>query len=432
VANGDDRVRRLFDAAQRLRDSEDLLVICLATVLVMAGQGIITPNLALYARSFGVSAALIGVAVSAFGLGRLVLNVPLGVVADRYGRRLVLIGGPIVISVSMFGSAVAPNIGVFLFWRFVAGMGSAMYMTGAQIYLADISTPSNRAKNIATNQGALFIGVSVGPVIGGFVAEWFGLRAPFLVVGLFVLLASLHAWLRLPETRPAPRPFPPAANGDERARERPVRQLLSSRNFLAVSAVSFALFVTRTGGQQALLPLHGANEFGLSSGGLGLVFTMMALVNLVALAPSALLADRFGRKWAIVPSGVAAAIGLLLVGASGTALAFVLAAFVYAAGLSVSGPAPAAYAADIAPAHLRGVTLGLFRSIGDLGIVVGPTAMGAIAAATSIPVGMAATAAVLAVACVSFGLFATETVRRTHTAGEEVMVATAASEPELA
>jgi hypothetical protein len=44
-------VRRLFDAAHRLRDHEDLLVICLATVLVMAGQGIITPNLALYARS---------------------------------------------------------------------------------------------------------------------------------------------------------------------------------------------------------------------------------------------------------------------------------------------------------------------------------------------------------------------------------------------
>src|SRR5829696_10130038 len=168
----------------------------------MACQGVIVPVLPEFARSFGVRTAIIGIAVSAFGIGRLVVNVPLGMVADRYGRRVVLIGGPLVTSAAMLGCAFSPNIGVFLFWRVVTGVGSAMYMTGAQIYLADISTPDNRAKNIATNQGALFLGVSMGPVLGGFLAEWFGLKAPFIVVGVIVLFAALHAYLRLPETRP--------------------------------------------------------------------------------------------------------------------------------------------------------------------------------------------------------------------------------------
>jgi MFS transporter, DHA1 family, multidrug resistance protein len=409
---------RLLEAVRRLRENEALLVICLATVVVMACQGIIAPNLALFAESFGVTTALIGVAVAAFGLGRLVMNVPLGVAADRHGRRLVLVGGPVVISLSMFGCALSPNIVVFLIWRLVCGTGSAMYMTGAQIFLADISTPLNRAKNIATNQAALFIGVSIGPVIGGFLAEWFGLRAPFVVVGVLVLFAALHAWLRLPETRPQG-PRPPGGDDNDNAvaqgavpGERPLRQLLLSPSFLAVSWVGFAIFMARTAGQQTLLPLHGANELGLSSGQLGLVFTMMALVNLVGLPPSALIADRFGRKWAIVPSGVVAAAGLVWLGASDSVLVFVLAASLYSAGSAIGGPAPAAYAVDVAPPHLRGTTLGLFRAMSDLGIVVGPVVVAVIADRTSVSIGLAVTGIVVAVASVAFGLVATETVRR--------------------
>src|SRR5829696_6608781 len=171
----------------------------------MACQGVIVPVLPEFARSFGVRTAIIGIAVSAFGIGRLVVNVPLGMVADRYGRRVVLIGGPLVTSAAMLGCAFSPNIGVFLFWRVVTGVGSAMYMTGAQIYLADISTPDNRAKNIATNQGALFLGVS---------------------------------------------------------------------------AVTFSIFLTRSSGQQLLMPLHGRDELGLSPGQLGIVFTLIAWVAL--------------------------------------------------------------------------------------------------------------------------------------------------------
>ena len=126
------------------RENERLLMITVSTVLVMSGQGIITPVLPLFAAEFGAGVATVGLTLSIFGLARLLLNVPLGLLSDRYGRRLLLAGGPLVSGMGMIGSGLAPDIPQLLGWRFLAGAGSAMYMTGAAIYLADISTPANR------------------------------------------------------------------------------------------------------------------------------------------------------------------------------------------------------------------------------------------------------------------------------------------------
>ena len=79
-----------------LLDHEVLLIVSVSTTLVMLGQGIAGPILPLFARSFGVSTAAIGLTLSAFALARMLTNVPSGLVADRWGRRILLIGGPIV------------------------------------------------------------------------------------------------------------------------------------------------------------------------------------------------------------------------------------------------------------------------------------------------------------------------------------------------
>ncbi|MCP4225511.1 MAG: MFS transporter, partial [Actinomycetia bacterium] len=101
----------------RLRGDERLVVICGSTVLVMAGQGVVGPVLPIYARDFGVSTAVVGLTFTAFGLARLLLNIPAGIWADRAGRRFLLVGGPIVTSIGMIGSGLAPTIWALLAWR---------------------------------------------------------------------------------------------------------------------------------------------------------------------------------------------------------------------------------------------------------------------------------------------------------------------------
>ncbi|MCH1434095.1 MAG: MFS transporter, partial [Acidimicrobiales bacterium] len=122
---------------RRLRASEELIILCGATFLVMAGQGVVSPVIPLYAKDFGVSAAAVGLTLTVFALARLIVNVPAGIIADRFGRRILLVGGPVITSVGMIGSGLSDSIGELLVWRFVAGAGSAFYMSGAMIYLID-------------------------------------------------------------------------------------------------------------------------------------------------------------------------------------------------------------------------------------------------------------------------------------------------------
>jgi DHA1 family multidrug resistance protein-like MFS transporter len=129
----------------------------------MAGQGVVSPIVPLFAKEFGVSTTMVGLTLTVFALARLILNVPAGMIADRFGRRWLLVGGPIVTSIGMFGSSFAGDIWTLLAWRFVAGSGSALYMSGALVYLIDISRPDQRARFVATNQWALILGVALGP-----------------------------------------------------------------------------------------------------------------------------------------------------------------------------------------------------------------------------------------------------------------------------
>lgn len=396
-----------------LLEHEQLLMISISTVLVMAGQGVIAPVLPLFAEEFGVGAAAIGLTLSFFALARLILNVPLGVLSDRYGRRMLLITGPLVTGIGMVGSGMSGSIEVLLAWRFVAGAGSAMYMTGAQIYLTDISTPENRARFIGTNQGALLFGTSLGPAVGGLLAEVWGIRMPFYVVGAAALVATVYAYLRLPETRHlAQTAPPPRAPVDGEKQRRPWVQFLLSRDFFAVSWVTLMVFFTRTASRQTIMPLMAVASFGMGAGSLGVLFTVMSVVNLVLIPPAAMIADRFGRKAAIVPSGLTVAVGLAIMAVSPNLTVFVGGAMVLALGTSIAGPAPAAYAADIAPPHLRGLAMGLYRSSGDIGFLIGPIILGLVADASTYSWALWLNTVLIAAASLFF-LTARETVQRT-------------------
>jgi MFS transporter, DHA1 family, multidrug resistance protein len=398
-----------------LRDNEHLVAIAISTVLVMAGQGVIAPVLPLFAREFGVGTAVIGLTLSTFALARLIFNVPFGLLSDRYGRRILLVGGPIVTAVGMVGSGFSPTIETLLAWRFVAGAGSSMYMTGAMVYLTDISNEENRGRFVGTNQGALLLGTAVGPAIGGLVAEFWGLRAPFHVVGVAALGAAVYAWARLPETRGLQRHeggiaiagAGHAADGDGRPGW---LRMVRSPDFIAVGFVTFVIFLTRTGSRQTLVPLLGVEQLDLSPGDLGAIFTGMSLVNVVLLTPAAFAADRFGRKRVIVPSMLAHVLGLALYAQSGSLPMFLLASLALSVAASMAGPAPAAYAADIAPANARGLAMGLYRTTGDVGFVIGPPLLGALADATSFAWGLYANAVLAGAAALVFLVVARESV----------------------
>lgn len=385
---------------RRLRQAEQLLVLSGATFLVMVGQGVVAPVLPLYARDFGVGATMVGLTLTLFASARLVLNIPAGLVADRYGRRILLIGGPLITSVGMIGSGLASDIWTLLAARFVAGAGSGLYMSGAMIYLIDIAPPERRARYVATNQWALSFGVAIGPGIGGLLAESYGLDIPFFVVGGTALLTAVYAAVRLPETRPD-------GAGERGESESPEDDMtawgfLSSRRFLLIALVTATIFMSRAGTRGTLVPLFANETLGWGAGEIGVVFTATGLLTLFTVMPAAGAADRLGRSWVILFSGVMAGAGALVIGAASTATGFVIGNMVMSLGTGTAGPAPAAYVADIAPPHRRGMGVALYRSAGDVGFLAAPPLLGLLSEATSIATAMQVGAFLVAGAALVF------------------------------
>ena len=123
-----------------LRQHQQVLSVMASTSVMMSGHGVLTPVLPLFADTLGATTAQLGMSLSAFAVARLVLNVPLGIAADRYGRRLLLVAGPLVNAVGMGGSVLSGSVEELLLWRLLAGAGNAAYLGGASMYLNDIAT----------------------------------------------------------------------------------------------------------------------------------------------------------------------------------------------------------------------------------------------------------------------------------------------------
>lgn len=369
----------------------------------MAGQGIVSPILPLYADSFGVSTALVGATVTAFGLARLLTNVPAGIVADRSGRRKLLIGGPLVTALGMFGSGLANTIWVLLAFRFVAGLGSALYMTGATIYLLDIASSEQRGRFIAANQGALLVGVGFGPALGGLIADRYDLSMPFYVVAVAGVLTAVYSYFRLPETRSAAQ----AKAALDTQTAQPSRwALLRSTDFLLVGLVTVGVFSVRAGVRQTLVPLQLSDAFGLKVDELGVLFTALGVIGVVLIWPAGAATDRFGRKTIIVPTAALIAAGIGIVAIADSLPMFVFGLTMSAVGSSITGPAPAAYVADLVTEDQRGAAMGLYRTFGDIGVVVSPVLSGLIADAVSIPFAIGVNAIFIGLAAAAFMAFA--------------------------
>jgi MFS family permease len=395
-----------------------LLAMMGQTFLNMLGVGIVGPVLPLYANSFNVSAALVGLLISAFGIARIPINVPAGSLAERLGRKPLLVAGPLIIALSALLTGLAGSFGQMVFFRLLQGVGSAFQMTAAMIVMADISTPRDRGRTMSFYQGSLLLGTSVGPIIGGFVGEHFGFRTPFFVYAALALCGAIWALTRVPETRPTDDQEQPGAPIAALRAARPkvtwrdISGLLLNRGFLLVSLVTLAVFFTRTGSQNTVLPLLGNERLDLGPAKLGYAFTLIAVVNFLTINIAGIVCDRYGRKTAIVPSCLLCGAALVTYTLGGNYTHFMLSSVLLGLGTGVGGPAPAAYLADLELPGGRGLTMGVYRTVSDVGVTVGPILLGWLSDQFSYDAALWVNGLLFVAVGLAFGLFAQETRSR--------------------
>jgi DHA1 family multidrug resistance protein-like MFS transporter len=382
---------------------------CIVIAVNQLGFGIVVPVTPIYARTFGVSEAAVGLVVAIYGLGRFLFNLPAGQAADRFGRKPVIFAGTMITCLGSVLCGLAPDFPQLLAYRFVGGIGAAVVITGVQVVVADVSTRETRGRTMATYMAFFTFAVGVGPSLGGLIASLAGPRAPFFAFAALATAAGMVALFVLPETRVAGDRSAPLAEASVSPPTRGnARQLLTNVGFLTISLITFVQFFNRTGAIFAVVPLMAVERLGLDAATIGFALTAASLCNIALVGVTGQLVDRLGRKPVIVPGCVIAAAGFAGFALSTGYPMFVLSAILWGvSGAFISGSA--AYAADQAPPGANGVTMGIYRMLADLGYVVGPVLLGVIAEWTTVESSLIFAALLSIVTMLPFLLLAPET-----------------------
>lgn len=340
-----------------------LSTLVLLTALSVLTLNMFLPSLANIARDLGTSYAMASLAVSGYLAVNGVMQLIVGPLADRYGRRPILLGCLCIFILASFVCAVAQDITVFLIARTI----QAVIIAGATIasaVISDTSKPEEAASRMAYVGMAMAVAPMLAPMMGGFLDEAFGWRSGFWVYTGLGTFALWLTWVDLGETNPAP-----ANTLFDQVKSYP--ELFRSRRFWGYSMVMafgvgvFFFFV-------AAAPLVAQDVFGLTPAMVGIGIGSITGGFFLGSFLSGRYSRRMGLLWMILAgrivalTGLVAALIVLMAGVSHPYVFFggaILAGF----GNGLSVPNARAGALAIRP-HLAGSASGLS---GALTVVVG-------------------------------------------------------------
>ncbi len=367
-------LNRLWDAlpgwAQvRTALASPRFAILVVVACVAAGMGMVWSILAVYATTLGASAAMVGLLIAAFGGARLVVNLPAGFASEKFGRHPVMLIGLGLLALASFVATRTTSFPALILCLLGQGVGCSMLITAALSALGDISTPESRVRDMAAYQGASSIGISIGPGIGGLSAAAWGYSAPFLLQGIFSVLAIVMLILTAPKRTASSGSGSPPVGRPKLAFD---RKLIGGLVLL-----TYGVFFARIAANWVLLPLV-AQTLGMSVGEIGMLLTAGGIANLCTLPIANLATGRFGRLATIVTASAVTVVSLLLLADVHSTIVCWIVACLLSVSSGLAMPILSAYAIDAAPPGAVGAAMGTLRMVTDLGIVSGPVIAGLI------------------------------------------------------
>jgi multidrug resistance protein len=344
-----------------------------AAAVAMMGIGIIAPILPLYAKTFSASGVSIGLVFAAFSLSRVILGPLLGRLSDRIGRKRMLLlglGGFAVVSLLYVIAMSLWQLGVF---RLLQGAASVMVTPIAQAYVGDITPPGREGRSMNLFYSAIFLGMALGPLIGGGMVELWSYEAAFYAMGVM----SLVALLLVARTVPA----------DRRRRTHRVaagQEIVSLRHVARNDAVKGILVYVATRGFwrqgfNTFFPIFAASTGSLGEATIGWVLSLYMLGGGLLQIPFGFLADRWPRFPQILLGSVLAPLLLLFVPLLREAWAISALMFAVGAFSALSRASVIAIRTAVGRTHGMGTLAGLQGSGFAAGQMIGPLACGIVA-----------------------------------------------------
>ena len=334
-------------------------------------RGLLLPVMPLYARSFEISFGLVGVVLAAQGVGKVVGDVPAGMMVRRWGHKNTMLLGGILSVIGAFGLIGSRNLGEVFLCQFLAGLGEGCWNISRHAFMADLIQVEKRGRSIALLGGIGRIGACVGPVLGGVIAGAFGLRIPFMLYGFLGLVGLVVVLVWVPRG---------TKDHQETAENVGLRDVLANHYQILLRAGTGHLCAQMVrAGRNVIIPLFGAEMLGLEITAIGLIISIASGIDVLMFYPAGVIMDRWGRKWAYVPSFLIQALGLALIPLSFSFLSMLAIAMLIGFGNGLGSGTMLTLGADLAPVRSRGEFIGVWRFIGDAGSSSGPLIIGAVA-----------------------------------------------------
>jgi DHA1 family tetracycline resistance protein-like MFS transporter len=347
------------------------------TLLIdVTGFGVIIPVMPklieqlLHNNSVSVASQYGGWLTFAYAIMQFVCAPILGNLSDKYGRRPVLLFSLLGFGIDYLFLSFAPTIAWLFVGRIIAGITGASFTT-ASAYIADISTPENRAQNFGMIGAAFGLGFILGPMIGGLLGE-LGPRIPFLVAAGLALLNAVYGYFVLPESlaKEHRRPF-------EWKRANPMGSLRQLNKYPGVAGLIFSLVLIYIAAHavQSNWSFFNIEKFGWTPKMIGISLAVVGL--LIAAVQGGLVRiinPKIGNEKSVFVGMALWTLGLLLFAFASKSWMMFAFLVPYCLG-GIAGPALQAIISGHVPPNEQGELQGALTSLQSVTTIIGPILM---------------------------------------------------------
>ena len=378
------------------------------TFLLAIGQGVLIPVLPIFAKDeLFATDVMIGLAVGAKYIGTLMFDVPAGILVSRFGMWRTMLVGILLFAVAAVAAANSPNFTILFLARFAAGASFAFWMISRHAFIAGAVPTRHRGKALSLYGGTSRIAAIIGPILGGVLAEYVDIRAPFYAQAVIALLTGLLVLYTMTRT------------GGDVVNPQGHRNVLASvgttmvahrRDFMTAGLVAVVLQFVRAA-REFLIPVWG-DDMGLKTDQIGYVASASYAVDSTMFPIVGWTMDRFGRKYVGVPALIVMGIGLSLLPFADSMTMLMIAGIVTGLGNGLSSGFVLTLGSDLAPLKDPGEFLGVWRFISDVGGAVGPPLIGGIAQIMALATATWFTGGVAGVGAVALMVLVKETAAR--------------------
>ncbi len=295
-----------------------------------------------------------------------------GKLVDRFGERLVLGCGLIMVATFTTFAGLAQSYEQLLFFRAAGGLGSSMFSISAGALLMRVVSDSQRGRAQSLYNGGFIAGGVAGPAFGGLLLA-FSPRAPFFIYSGLLIIAGIFALIFLHEKR----------LGKSTNAQSAQSQVMTIREALQMRAYLYSLFLAFLGSwiffgmRSSILPLFAIEDIGVTTSIVGISFTLALIAQGSVMVRAGKYSDKNGRKPVILIGFSITLLALFLLTLSTNVVLYLIAMLVLGLGAGFA-TAAGAIVGDVIKGK-SGKVYALWQMAGDAGMMVGPLVLGLVA-----------------------------------------------------